>query len=228
MHAIRWNRKDRARLGMAVARFNKIAEKHGLQTYNYADVKGKILSRKELERKIKIIKSLTEENASTYEEDVRKQEKKLAERTLKRLMKKADKGDFMIKSEYGVLEGELSNIRNLNKLSPSFRAKKLERISELARADYEMMTSDNYRNWYIKSLEDYYSEFDGYEELMKKLKNIRNPQIFYNRIRNNENAADIFYMRYNRATQEFFNKILEAWGLNTDEREYEDEGEVFG
>ena len=134
----------------------------------------------------------------------------------------------MIKSEYGVLEGELSNIRNLNKLSPSFRAKKLERISELARADYEMMTSDNYRNWYIKSLEDYYSEFDGYEELMKKLKNIRNPQIFYNRIRNNENAADIFYMRYNRATQEFFNKILEAWGLNTDEREYEDEGEVFG
>ena len=64
--------------------------------------------------------------------------------------------------------------------------------------------------------------------IMKKLKNIQNPQIFYNRIRSNENAADIFYMRYNRATQEFFNKILEAWGLNTDEREYEDEGEVFG
>lgn len=228
MHAIRWNRKDRARLGMAVARFNKIAKKHGIQTYSYADVKEKILSRKEFERKIKIIKSLTEENASTYEEDVRKREKKLAERTLKRLMKKADKGDFMIKSEYGILEGELSNIRNLNKLSPSFRAKKIERISELARADYEMLISDNYRNWYIKSLDDYYSEFDGYEELMKKLKNIQNPQIFYNRIRSNENAADIFYMRYNRATQEFFNKILEAWGLNTDEREYEDEGEVFG
>jgi len=223
MHVIRWNRKDRARLGMAVARFNKIAKEHGLNTFDYSEVKGKILTRKELERKIATFKGLTDENADTYEQEIAEKERKLAQRTLKRLMKRADKGDFMIKSEYAIYEGELSNIKNLDKLSPAFRAKKIERISDLARSDYEMLIADNYRDWYLKTLDEYYSDFEGYEKLKKKLQAINNPQIFYDKIKHDENASDIYYMRYNKATQDFFNKILSAWGLDGEGAEYQEE-----
>lgn len=223
MHIIRWNRRDRARLGMAVARFNKIAKEHGLKTYEYSDVKEKILTRKELERRIKMFKGLRNENADTYEQEVRENDRKLAERTLKRLMKRADKGDFMVKSDYGIYEGELYNIKNLEKLSPSFKSRKMERIAELARSDYEMLIADNYRKWYIKTLDEYYSEFEGYEKLKNKLESIKNPQTFYDKIRHDENASDIYYMRYSKTTQDFFNKILSSWGLDGEGAEYEEE-----
>ena len=227
MHVIKWKKSDRVRLGKAVARFNRIAEKNGIEKVSFKDLSNDILTRKELNRQVDKLKGLTNENASGYMQAVQDKEIKLAQRTLRRMLKNADRGDFMVNPEYAIIKGEIRNIQNLEKLGPKFREKKLSRISLLARSDYEMKSANNYREEYLRGLRDRYSDFPGYDKLMDKLSKITNPKTFYERAKQNEETADIYYIRYSRTSQEFFNKILESWGLGEYGTEY-DYDEVYG
>ena len=223
---IRWNRSDTTRLGRAVARFNRIAENSEVQNLpklTYNNLKDEIMTRKELNRQIEKLNRLTQDTAETWTEDEMKREIALAEKKLQRKLKKVKKGNFMGNDEFHYLEGEIKNIKNLDKLSPTFKERKLERISKLASADYEMKEANTYRDWYIKSMEDYYSGFSGYDKLINKLNSIKNPLTLYHRIKDSMNESDIYFIRYSQHNQAFFDKILKAWGIDDDEQE-----EVFG
>lgn len=226
MHKIKWKKGDAVRLGREIARFNRIAKNTGLDLqYNFKELKGEILSREELNRRIKSLKRLTYENAGNYQKKEFDLEKRRALTRLKKELKKTPKSKFLVSDDQMMIEGEINNIKNWDKLTPWFKKKKIERVRELARADYGVKVADNYRNWYLKTVEDYYSNFKGYDKLMKKLNQITNPQNFYDRIKGDVNASDIYYLRYGNASQEQFNKILRAWGLGDYEAEFE---EVYG
>lgn len=222
MNSIRWNRSDIAKLSRAISKFNSIAENADIEKINYQELKSEILTRKELNRQIEKLKRLTPENASKFEESERKREIKIAERRLKRMLKGVDRGQYMGNTEYQIIEGELKNIRNLDNLGKNFRSKKLKRIEDLASSDYEMKEAQSYKDWYIQTLDDYYSGFNGYKELRAKIINIKNPISMYSKISPDMNASDIYYLRYSGHSQELFNKILRAWGMSEYEEEYEE------
>lgn len=227
MNMIRYTRGDKIKLGQAVARFNRIAKGAGIEKrYDYKTLKNDIETRNELNRQMDKLKRITPQNASKWEESELAREIKLATRRLKRELKNTPKGSYLVNSRYGMIRGELENIKGLNALPPSVKKKKIARIEELARKDYDMVVARNYRDWYLKTLDDFFSGCTGFKELKTKINKIRNPRAFYNTIRSHTNESDIYYIRYSTHTQALFNKILEAWGL--EEYGEETEEEVYG
>lgn len=222
---IRWDRSDTQKLSRAVRRYNDIAEQSSaanLPQIDYKTLKSEILTRKELNRQIEKLNRLTLENANHWGEEELKRDIKLAESRLKNDLKGLEEGEYMGNIQYQYVAGELNNIRRLKHLPASFREKKIARIKNLASRDYDMKVANNYRNWYIATIEEKYSGFDGYKKLMKKLKSVKNPEKFYNSIKDFINEADIYLLRYSLVNQEFFNRILKAWGI-----EEEDESEIY-
>lgn len=228
INKIRYKRGDLIRLGQAVGRFNRIAKASGLEKrYNYKELKNDIETRSELNRQINKLKRITPENASKWEESELAREIKLATQRLEKELKHTPKGSYLVNNRYGMISGELENIKGLNELPPSAKKKKIARIEELARKDYDMVVARNYRDWYLKTLDDFFSGCTGFKELKSKLRKIRNPQKFYDAISSHTNESDIYYIRYSTHTQALFNKILEAWGLEEYGEETEEE-EVYG
>lgn len=227
MHQIRYRRGDIVRLSKAIKKFNRIAESQGIsQRYDYKQLKSEIFTRKEFNRQLAKLKRLTPETASTWVQDEQKREIRLAKSRLKRKLKTTPKGNYMINDEYAAIEGEIKNIENLDKLTPKVREKKIVRIANLAAADFEMKQANIYRNNYIQSLQEFYSGFEGYEKLMKKLEKITNPIDFYEQVKPYAHASDIYEMRYSVQSQGYFNEILEAWGLGNYGEDAEEE--VYG
>ena len=229
INRIRYTKGDKIKLGQAVSRFNRIAKSAGIdKRYEYKTLRDDIETRSEFNRQLAKLKRITPENALKWEESELTREIKLATRRLKRELKNTPKGSYMVNSKYGMISGELENIKNLNNLPTSIKKKKIARIEELARRDYDMVVARNYQNWYVKSLDDFFSNCSGYNELKTKIRKISNPHTFYNTIRTHTNEADIYYIRYSTHTQALFNKILEAWGLEEYGEETEEtEEEVF-
>lgn len=223
-HLIRWSSKDDKRLAAAVRKFNSVVGKLSnpqLPTTSLPELKDQILTRKELNRQIKKLNSITLENADTWLNDQLQLDIRAAKRRLTRKLKSLPKGDFMGNDEYYFVEGELQNINKLNDLPTSFKERKIKRINDLASSDFEMKQAKNYRDWYIRSIDEFYSQFKGYDKLKKKLESIKNPITFYNMIKGFVNEADINYLRYQLQNQAFFNRILNAWGLDEeDETEF--------
>ncbi len=216
MNVIKWNRSDCAKLEKAVKRFNSVVESvadTNIKKLDYNSVKGDILTRKELQRRIEKLERLTRDTINTWEEDERERDIKLAERALKAKLRRLEKDEEFPNTDFWAVKGEIRNIKNLENLPKSFRKKKLERISELASADYRMKEAKNFRDWYIRSITEKYEGFDGYDKLMSKLKKISNPISFYDKIKGSLNEADIYYIRYTNSTQQLFDKILAEWGI---------------
>lgn len=227
-HLINWKKSDITKLKRTVNRFNSVVDNLSntdIKKISFAEIKEEILTRKELNRQIEKLNRLTEKTAETWGENEQKREIKLAERRLKRMLKSTEKGSFMGNEQQQYIEGELRNINNFENLPNSFMKRKIERIEQLARADYEMKTAQNYKEWYVKSIKEYYGGFKGADKLIDRLKGIKNPEKFYKRISMDINARDINLIRYGKVTQEFFNKILNAWGMSDEDGE---ESEIYG
>lgn len=224
---IRYTKGDKIKLGQAVARFNKIAKLAGIdKRYEYQRLRDDIETRGELNRQLAKLKRITPENADKWEERELNREIRLATRRLERELKNTPKGSYLVNSRYGMISGEIENIKSIKELPPAMKKKKIARIEQLARKDYDMIVARNYRDWYLKSLDEYFSGCSGFKELKSKLSKIRNPRAFYNAISSHTNEADIYYIRYSTHTQALFNRILEAWGL--EEYGEETEEEVYG
>lgn len=216
-HMINWKKSDLTKLKRNVNRFNKIVDKMGdvgIKKIAFEEIKDEILTRKELNRQIEKMQRLTENTAETWNETELNREIKLSERRLKRMLKKTDKMSFMGDEQNQYIEGELKNIANLDNLPNSFMKRKIERIGELAAADYDLKVAKNYQEWYIKSIKEYYGGFKGSDKLLAKLEGFKNPEKFYKTISFDINARDINMIRYGKVSQEFFNKILKAWGMS--------------
>lgn len=227
-HLINWKKSDLTKLKRTVNRFNNVVDNLSntdIKKISFDEIKEEILTRKELNRQIEKLNRLTEKTAETWGENEQKREIKLAERRLKRMLKSTEKGSFMGNEQQQYLEGELRNIKNLAELPNSFKQRKLRRIEELASADFEMIRAKNYQQTYIDSLTERWSGFKGSDKLIDKLKSIKNPESFYKRISIDINARDIYLIKYGEVSQEFFNRILNAWGMSDEEGE---DSEIYG
>lgn len=214
---MKMSRSEAAKLSGAIRRYNRIAGKEGLPGLNYAEVKGLIWTKREYKRQLNQIKGIKEKNAKKYIERIQKEDTKRALARLNKKLKTARKSEFLESDERAVIMGEIYNIKNINKLTPYLRNKKLARIKALSSGDFERKQAENYRDWYIKSIRQYYRHLPGYKELMKKLESYGSAISFYNAIKDNEHASDIWDIRYSEASLERFNNILDAWGVEHDE-----------
>ncbi len=210
-------RKESNQLRGAIQRYNRIAVNAGEAKINYQDIKELIATRREFNRQLRQIRGITPENAKSYVEKIRKQDEKRALKRLNEQLKHAKSSEFLETDERAMIMGEIYNIQNINKLSPYLRSRKLKRIKSLSSGDYERKQAELYQEWYIKSIKKRYRHLPGYRDLVKKLEKYSNPTTFYNHIKGNLNASDIWDIRYSEANLERFNKILDAWGVEHEE-----------
>lgn len=233
---IRFTKKDANRLAGAIRQFNnKISrlEREGVnvklpEKLNYQTVKSDIFSRRELNKIINSLKRFQKENAidnvngmTRWEKNEFSYERKNAILRLQNQIKKYSKipetvegsiptmGDTTIQ----VMKDELKAIKKNDKATKAELNRRKKRIKELAKSDSGIRKASNYRKQYIKAIEKNYKNFEGSELLIKKLKSIRNPKSFYNKIKNKINESDIYYLYYATVTQDFFNDLLEAWDV---------------
>lgn len=211
------DRSRAAKLSKAIKRYNIIAEEAGISKINYKDIKELIYSEREFKRQLREIQGITPDNAEDYAEKIRKSDERRALRRLNKMLKKAKVSEFLESDERAIIMGEIYNIKNINKLSPYLRARKLKRIKKLSSSDYEAKQAERYREWYIKSIKQRYRHLPGYKDLIKRLGSYKSPISFYNAIKGDLNASDIWDIRYSEANMERFNKILEAWGVDFEE-----------
>lgn len=225
--AIRWTKSDYIKLGKAVSNFNKNVNKAEQIDYSiapeiveYSEIKSKINTRAELRKAINSLKRYDAENLYKNQiADIPKwNNTSLAVAQVqaeKKLQKEIIKGDIDNKE---ALKIELDRIRNLQKLEGYERKRKEQRIMQLADVKYDLRRAQTYRTNYIETIRNVYKGMDGYKELMKKLREIKNPLEFYNTIKNNAvsiNDIDIYYQSNQRITQEHLNNLLESWGIKT-------------
>lgn len=233
---IRFTKKDANRLAGAIRQFNnKISrlEREGdsvnlPEKLNYQTVKSDIFSRRELNKFINSLKRFQKENAIDivngmirWKKNESSYEKKNAILRLQNQIKKYSKipetvegsiptmGDTTIQA----MKDELKAIKNIDKASKAELNRREKRIKKLAKSDSGIKKAINYRKQYIKAIEENYKNFEGSELLLKKLKSITNPKRFYNKIKDKINESDIYYLYYATVTQDFFNDLLEAWGV---------------
>lgn len=210
-------RKEAAELRGAIKRYNKIAGEKGIDKIIYKDIKDIIATQREFKRQLREIRGITPENAVKYTEKIRKNDEKRALKRLNKMLLTAKKSEFLESDERAVILGEIYNIKNINKLSPYLRARKLKRIKSLSSGDYERKQAESYQEWYIKSIKKRYRHLPGYKDLLKRLNSYDSPVSFYKAIAGDRNASDIWDIRYSEANMERFIKILDAWGVGHEE-----------
>ena len=74
-----------------------------------------------------------------------------------------------------------------------------------------------YRENYINEMKKY-SHLDNYDLLVKKMNSIKNPIDFYENISDNALLADLTYQSDEYYTQEEFNRFVEDWGIQIDDK----------
>ena len=243
---IRWKRGDYVRLSKAINKFNKeIAslENKGYSNLpeikSYKSVKENIYTRKELNRLVNSMKKFNLETAKTVELEsgqkltaweyrdiklARNRARKYLEGKLEEQQRNNPYAKFGLETkEIETTRQTIKSLSKLEKADSKFEMNRLmNRIKNLGSYDVEMKRASNYRENYMKALEQM-SNYDNYEILKKKLDSIKNPEEFYEYISNNNNLSDLFeyyesspqaqtYGGYNN-NQEAFNRALEQLGL---------------
>lgn len=220
---IKWKRGDYVRLGRAVAEFNKKInelknEENKLylpEEIKYQEQKGRIYSRKELNRVINSLKRFSNENATDileneigekitrWEKNELNKQAKIAARNLNRQIQELNIPQYdgfsraqMGSEELRKLQSTLKNINELNTSTGDKTKRIRRRIKELGTLDYKMYKAIIYRDNYMKALQEYSSNFESYSLLIEKLESIKNPVNFFNYIQKS-NALTDFFTWYN-------------------------------
>lgn len=216
---IRWIRSDYARLSRAVTDFNKKinqlqAEENKLylpEIQKYQEIKGKILTRNELNQIIKSLRKFTEsgqeelimtetgEELTKWEYNELQRRKNIIQRRLQKEIKEleelTDTGYSkaqMGSSEYKAKQARLNYLKNLEQQGKLKSSK--EQIYKQGRSDYELWKAIIYKKNYLSMLKQSYSNYEDFELLYDYLDDISNPLDFYEFIEDNEFLKDITLM----------------------------------
>lgn len=210
---IRWRKGDYIRLGQAVARFNKIIKElddvnkeYLPDIKNYKDIKETIVSRKELNRVIKSLRSATSENLENTRtfssgEEVSQWEFREINKAKRRALRTLDKERELIlgsRPSIGMGEERLSEIEAIeksfkdleNRVGSDFR-RVVDRIMSIGRFDYKLSKDELFRQNFYKALEGI-SNFQNYDLLKKELDKIKNPTKFYEYVSKSPILMDLF------------------------------------
>lgn len=240
---IRWRKKDYLQLGRTIARFNKKVESLGRKKNipllkSYGEIKEGITTRAELNRVINSLNRFLREGAEDIielpsGERITKWEKKelsiearIAKSNLRKEMKPFElpvkgSGGYtkaqMGSERYRVLKRTYESLNNPFARGGVDFARIKSRIETFGVSDFEMKTAIIYRNNYLQTLKEHFSNLDGYDLLMKKLNSFSNPISFYKFTGKDEITID-FPFQYDLATsQNYFNQYLTRLGIDFEE-----------
>ncbi len=234
---IKWKRGDYVKLSKAVSRYNTLINTSAVNSetlpeiQKYSELKSSITTRKELNRVVNSLKRANKENLSKtvkfdsgesltkYEYDELKKQRSNALRSLTREKNKIleerpsiGMGDERI-SEIEAIQTSLQNLEN--KTGKNFE-KTILRIQKLGVADRRMKKALTFRENMYTALEGV-SNFENYEILKKELDKIKNPQKFFEYVKQSPILMDIFLWYKNpevlhygsfSSNQEAFNSSL--------------------
>ena len=239
---IRWTRSDYARLSKAVSSFNKkVNELEGMiddTTYlpekeDYKDLKNHIVSRRELNRVIKSLRSFNEDTSVKVKtmggQELTKWEMTQLKRARRRALNNLAKEEGQIvlsRKSIGMGDERLREIeatrKSINKLEEK-KGSEFERIAEriknVGRTDYKLAKDKLFRDNFYKALKEL-KDYDNYEALIKHLSKIKNPTKFYEYITENSTILTDLFNWYKQdngtviyggfaSNQEAFNTALE-------------------
>ena len=202
---IRWKRSDYAKLGRAVANFNRQVIKQKKDNINpdflpelkkYKNVKDAITTRREFNRIVNSLARINKSDAldliylksgqeiSKWEYQETKRQARLIERSLQKEIE-----------EYNVIKGIMGNERiaeikmKLNQIQ-SFENQPMENqekiikeIQKKGTSDWEFKMNITFKNNYLEALKDYENQ-PYYDKLVEKIRNL-NPNQFYSMIKEN-------------------------------------------
>lgn len=234
---IKWKRGDYIRLSKAVSRYNTLIKTSDVNSetlpeiQKYSELKSSITTRKELNRVVNSLKRANSENLSKtvkfdsgesltkYEYDELKKQRTTALRSLTREKNKIleerpsiGMGDERI-SEIEAIQTSLQNLEN--KTGKNFE-KTILRIQKLGVADRRMKKALTFRENMYTALKGV-SNFENYGILKKELDKIKNPQKFFEYVKQSPILMDIFVWYNNpevlhygsfSSNQEAFNSSL--------------------
>ena len=211
---IRWNRRDRSRLDSAIKRFNKEVNRLDKMEVKVPDKKTftylvqHISTRRELDSVIASLNDFNEvtatsevalqsgEKVSLYEYNQVSKMKEQAERNLYVEMNKIQNDRLITQNKYmgeeriTEIQDTLETINDYTKDYETF-SKTARRTSFVGRTDYELARNRQFRENFMKSL-DNVKNFDNYNVLKKELNKYRNPTKFYEYVKQSNVLMDIF------------------------------------
>lgn len=222
---IRWKKGDYIRLGKAVSDFNKrIRELESIDVdylpdlKNYKDIKNEILSRNELNRVLKSLRSFLKEgmnkpvdlpSGSTITEWEYQEVKKARKISIKRLeseklaIKLGEKYVGMGDERIDTINSTIKNIEQFETLKDFEFKDTKERVLKLGSKDYELRKAMIYRENFMNSLGEM-STYDNYDKLVKRLDKISNPIKFYEFIQKSDTLSDLFLYYSDKATAQTY------------------------
>lgn len=171
---------------------------------DYQELKNSILSRKELNRKIRSLKEFLQEGAESiiqlqsgekitqWEMNEYEKSREIRKKSLLRSIEQIDvkKHPVMLTSEVNVINN-ISHMGQIEiKTGDNFK-NLLNRVLKNGVLDYELKQSTLYQKNFYKTLEDC-TKFKNYKLLEDKLKTIKNPIKFYEFVNKSEIFSDIF------------------------------------
>lgn len=258
-NVIRWKRGDFIKLSKAVNKFNRQINEleskgyknlPGLKDYKF--LKSNIYTRKELNRLVNSMKKFNIESAKSVEFSsgqnisaweykelrlARNRAKRYLEGKLEIQQRENPYAKFGLETkEIETTKKTLSSLNKLESAKDKFELERLmKRIKNLGSYDVEMKRATQYRENYMKALEQM-SNYDNYDLLKEKLDSIKNPEQFYEFISSNSDLPDLFeyyesspqaqtYGGYDN-NQEAFNRALMQLGILEDDTLTDLSGEV--
>lgn len=211
---IRWTKKDRQMLDKALREFNrevKSLSKMNVKvpaTKTFKELVTHITSRKELQNVVDTLNDFNEISATTqvelqsgekvslYDYNTISKKKEQAERNLYIEMNKIQNERMMTQNKYmgeeriTEIQDTLETIGDYTKNLEQFE-KTSKRVSFVGRTDYELAKNKVFRENFMKSLENV-KNFDNYKVLKKELNRYRDPNKFYEYVKQSNVLMDIF------------------------------------
>lgn len=245
----KWKKSLDRELRTAVSNFNKKVRKLQIdgernylpEQYNYKELHQRIKSREELNRVINTLKKFGKEGQEDLiilesGEGITKWEKNKLEKESKRAQEKIKQeiAEFhkpitesgftraqMGSTELRKLESKLESLQGLEKKTGQAFEKLKRRISLLGTTDFELRRAIQYRKNYVYTIETYFKNFEGYEDLKKAFNEHKDPYKFFEWIKStgNINIIDISYESNNVFSQEEFYKYLDELKIEYDKNE---------
>lgn len=163
------------------------------------------MTRKELNRQINSLKNFLKEDATEiielssgeeitkWERDELKKLERNATRRLKNELATIDKIEKPYTTQREIeINAQLNNLKTWqNKKGFEFNKIK-SRLQNIGTLDYEIKKASVYKENYMNSMREAFSNFENFEVLENKLKTIKNPKSFFKYIQQSDYLSDLF------------------------------------
>lgn len=225
---IRWRRRDYAKLGRAVANFNKKvlkADKSAAQFLpelkNYKNVKDSIQTRREFNRIVNSLSRINKADAldlvftksgeelTMWELNETRIQARIRLRQLNKEIEEykteATNNQLMGSERIGEIKKEIEDIKNLETKKGYDLKKLMGSIQKKGTSDYEFKMNVIFKNNYLAALKDFENQ-PYYDELIKTIKSL-NPNEFYQLMKDN-NLIDFLSADWYRLDRNKYSNLL--------------------